>query len=174
MLFDNFYVNADVSADGHNWATAGIAPDYMQKLWPNGYASRRKHYDYEGERAGQFSAGRLHLVQRAGRGADGAKLRVLGGEQEDRPGPDGVQIDKRARSRRCSRSRTCATAASIWIIRTSSARATFLEDVKEFEASGNHAATDDPAAGERSHQRHDARASWRRSRCSPITITRWA
>ncbi len=39
VLFDNFYVNADVSADGHNWAMAGIAPDYTQRLWPNNYAT---------------------------------------------------------------------------------------------------------------------------------------
>jgi len=48
VLFDNFYVNADVSADGHNWATAGIAPDYTQKFWPSSYAKRRNFYDYEG------------------------------------------------------------------------------------------------------------------------------
>lgn len=47
VLFDNFYVNADVSADGQNWSTAAIAPDYVQKLWPNSYGKRRKHYDYE-------------------------------------------------------------------------------------------------------------------------------
>ena len=46
--FDNFYVNADVSADGHNWSTSAIANDYVQKMWPNSYAGRRKHYDYEG------------------------------------------------------------------------------------------------------------------------------
>jgi DNA-binding beta-propeller fold protein YncE len=46
-LLDNFYVNSDVSADGHNWSTAAIAPDYVQKLWPNSYADRRKTYDYE-------------------------------------------------------------------------------------------------------------------------------
>ncbi|MFN0101111.1 MAG: bifunctional YncE family protein/alkaline phosphatase family protein [Bryobacteraceae bacterium] len=48
VLLDNFYVNADVSADGHNWSTAAIAPDYVQRLWPNSYAGRRKTYDYEG------------------------------------------------------------------------------------------------------------------------------
>ncbi|MBZ5619965.1 MAG: bifunctional YncE family protein/alkaline phosphatase family protein [Acidobacteriia bacterium] len=47
VLFDNFYVNADVSADGHNWSTAAIAPDYVQKMWPNKYANRRKLYDFE-------------------------------------------------------------------------------------------------------------------------------
>lgn len=45
---DNFYVSADVSADGHNWSTSAIANDYVQKFWPNSYAGRRKHYDYEG------------------------------------------------------------------------------------------------------------------------------
>jgi DNA-binding beta-propeller fold protein YncE len=48
VLLDNFYVNADVSADGHNWSTSAIANDYVQKMWPNSYARRRRHYDYEG------------------------------------------------------------------------------------------------------------------------------
>jgi YVTN family beta-propeller protein len=47
VLLDNFYVNADVSADGHSWSTSAIGVDYIQKLWPNSYASRRKTYDYE-------------------------------------------------------------------------------------------------------------------------------
>ncbi len=47
VLLDNFYVNSDVSADGHNWSTAAIAPDYVQKMWPNKYANRRKPYDFE-------------------------------------------------------------------------------------------------------------------------------
>jgi DNA-binding beta-propeller fold protein YncE len=48
VLFDNFYENSDVSADGHNWATAAIAPDYTVKLWPNEYGHRSKVYDFEG------------------------------------------------------------------------------------------------------------------------------
>jgi YVTN family beta-propeller protein len=47
VLLDNFYVNSDVSADGHNWSTAAIAPDYVQRMWPNQYAGRRKLYDFE-------------------------------------------------------------------------------------------------------------------------------
>ena len=47
VLLDNFYVNSDVSADGHCWSTAAIATDYIQKMWPNSYANRRNHYDYE-------------------------------------------------------------------------------------------------------------------------------
>jgi DNA-binding beta-propeller fold protein YncE len=50
VLLDNFYVNSDVSADGHNWSTAAIASDYVQKMWPNSYAGRRRGgYDYEGQ-----------------------------------------------------------------------------------------------------------------------------
>jgi YVTN family beta-propeller protein len=49
VLFDNFYVNSDVSADGHSWSTAAIASDYVQKLWPNSYAKRRNLYDYDGQ-----------------------------------------------------------------------------------------------------------------------------
>jgi YVTN family beta-propeller protein len=48
VLLDNFYENADVSADGHNWAMAAIAPDYTQRTWPSQYAGRRKTYDFEG------------------------------------------------------------------------------------------------------------------------------
>src|SRR5437763_6566431 len=46
VLLDNFYVNSDVSADGHNWSTAAISPDYVEKMWPNKYANRRKVSDF--------------------------------------------------------------------------------------------------------------------------------
>lgn len=48
ILYDNFYENSDVSADGHNWASAAIAPDYTMKLWPSEYGHRNKVYDFEG------------------------------------------------------------------------------------------------------------------------------
>ncbi len=41
VLFDNFYVNGDVSADGHLWADAGYAGDYVEKTWPAKYSNRR-------------------------------------------------------------------------------------------------------------------------------------
>ena len=46
-LLDNFYVNSDVSADGHNWSTAAISPDWVQKLWPTEYGGRHRLYDFE-------------------------------------------------------------------------------------------------------------------------------
>src|SRR5260370_33900291 len=47
VLLDNFYVSADVSADGHNWSLAAIAPDYVQKIWPSSYGKRKAVYDFE-------------------------------------------------------------------------------------------------------------------------------
>jgi DNA-binding beta-propeller fold protein YncE len=40
ILYDNFYENADVSLDGHNWAMTGISPDSITKMWPNSYSGR--------------------------------------------------------------------------------------------------------------------------------------
>jgi DNA-binding beta-propeller fold protein YncE len=48
-VYDRFFVNAEVSADGHNWATAAYATDYVEKTTPSNYSSRGRSYDYEGE-----------------------------------------------------------------------------------------------------------------------------
>lgn len=50
VLLDNFYVDAEVSADGHNWSTAAYATDYTEKTWPISYGGRGGTYDYEGTR----------------------------------------------------------------------------------------------------------------------------
>lgn len=50
VLLDNFYVNAEVSADGHNWTMGAYAPDYLEKTWPSSYGGRGGTYGGEGER----------------------------------------------------------------------------------------------------------------------------
>ena len=50
VLLDNFYVDAEVSADGHNWSMAAYANDYVEKTWPTSYGKRGGTYDYEGSR----------------------------------------------------------------------------------------------------------------------------
>lgn len=50
VLLDNFYVNAEVSADGHNWSMGGYANDFVEKTWPTSYGGRGGNYDYEGSR----------------------------------------------------------------------------------------------------------------------------
>jgi YVTN family beta-propeller protein len=40
VLLDNFYVDAEVSADGHNWSLGAHSNDYLEKTWPSGYSRR--------------------------------------------------------------------------------------------------------------------------------------
>jgi YVTN family beta-propeller protein len=47
-IFDRFFVNAEVSPDGHNWSTAAYTSDYLQKTVPSEYSDRGRDYDYEG------------------------------------------------------------------------------------------------------------------------------
>ncbi|HUB59111.1 MAG TPA: alkaline phosphatase family protein [Puia sp.] len=50
VLLDNFYVDAEVSADGHNWSMAGYATDFTEKTWPSNYSGRGGNYDFDGHR----------------------------------------------------------------------------------------------------------------------------
>jgi DNA-binding beta-propeller fold protein YncE len=50
VLLDNFYCDAEVSADGHNWSMGGYATDYLEKTWPTSYGGRGGSYDSEGNR----------------------------------------------------------------------------------------------------------------------------
>jgi len=45
VLLDNFYVDAEVSADGHAWSTAAYATDYTEKTWPAWYSRRGQMRD---------------------------------------------------------------------------------------------------------------------------------
>ena len=58
-LFDRFFVNAEVSPDGHNWSMAAYVSDYVQKTVPSHYSdpSRGRTYDYEGLNRGWGEAG---------------------------------------------------------------------------------------------------------------------
>jgi DNA-binding beta-propeller fold protein YncE len=91
VLFDNFYVNADVSADGHNWATASIAPDYTQRMWPSEYGRRSTYYAFEGgEPANTPPAGYLWSNALAA----GLSVRDYGEfvTNKKQAGPDGIQV----------------------------------------------------------------------------------
>jgi YVTN family beta-propeller protein len=50
-IYDNFYADAEVSADGHNWSTQANATDYVDKTWPINYSpsprGRQRAYDFE-------------------------------------------------------------------------------------------------------------------------------
>jgi YVTN family beta-propeller protein len=92
VLLDNFYVNSDVSADGHNWSTAAIAPDYVQKMWPNSYAGRRKLYDYEGQEPTALPPAGYLWTNAA---SAGISMRNFGYFVDNKPNapPEGIQIN---------------------------------------------------------------------------------
>ncbi len=51
-ILDNFYDSGEVSGDGHNWSTAAIGSDYLEKTVQGDYRNREERsYDYEGENA---------------------------------------------------------------------------------------------------------------------------
>jgi YVTN family beta-propeller protein len=52
VLLDNFYDCAEVSGDGWNWSTAGMASEYVSRNVPYSYGGRGRSYDYEGTNNG--------------------------------------------------------------------------------------------------------------------------
>jgi YVTN family beta-propeller protein len=52
VLLDNFYVCAEVSADGWNWTVSGMISEYNARNAPYNYSDRGREYDYEGQNNG--------------------------------------------------------------------------------------------------------------------------
>jgi YVTN family beta-propeller protein len=49
VLLDNFYVDGEVSADGHEWSMGAYATDFVERTWPLSYrGNRRVPYPSEG------------------------------------------------------------------------------------------------------------------------------
>lgn len=50
VLLDNFYVDGEVSADGHEWTMGAYASDYVERVWPLSYrGDKRVGYPSEGQ-----------------------------------------------------------------------------------------------------------------------------
>jgi hypothetical protein len=49
-LLDNFYCNAEVSAQGHTWSMGAFSNDYVERTFAQTYSHRGREYDYEGRR----------------------------------------------------------------------------------------------------------------------------
>ena len=50
VLLDNFYVESEVSADGHEWTMGAYASDFVEKFWPLSYGhNQSKKYPYPAE-----------------------------------------------------------------------------------------------------------------------------
>jgi hypothetical protein len=58
-VLDNFYVNAEVSYDGHEFSMAAYASDAVEKFWPTNYGRRGAPYIAEGGTATRTKYGTL-------------------------------------------------------------------------------------------------------------------
>ncbi len=57
VLLDNFYVEGEVSADGHEWTMGAYATDFVEKTWPLSYGhNKHKKFPYPAE--GNFDIAR--------------------------------------------------------------------------------------------------------------------
>ena len=57
VLLDNFYVESEVSADGHEWSMGAYATDFVERHWPLSYGhNKRKKFTYPSE--GNFDIAR--------------------------------------------------------------------------------------------------------------------
>lgn len=50
VLLDNFFVDAEVSADGHAWTMGAYATDFLEKTWPTSYGNRGGTNSAQGRR----------------------------------------------------------------------------------------------------------------------------
>ena len=64
VLLDNFYVDAEVSEDGHNWSMGAYATDIIEKTWPTNYGQRGPAY--AGQAAGANDGYIWDYCKRAG------------------------------------------------------------------------------------------------------------
>lgn len=49
VLLDNFYVESEVSADGHEWSMAAYATDFVEKTWPINYGHKGTKFTFATE-----------------------------------------------------------------------------------------------------------------------------
>ncbi|HYU33698.1 MAG TPA: SMP-30/gluconolactonase/LRE family protein [Thermoanaerobaculia bacterium] len=86
-LFDRFFVNAEVSSQGHIWSTAAYVTDYGEKTVPANYAGKREDpAEKENHEAEEPAGGFLWQLARE----KGISFRNFGEATEPEKGPDGA------------------------------------------------------------------------------------
>ena len=135
VLLDNFYVNADVSADGHAWSTGAIANDYIQKLWPNSYAKRRNHYDYEEQDPASLPPAGYLWTNAAQHSLSMRNYGYMVNNKKE-PGDDGVQVESVRDPVLAGVTNMSYRGFDLAYPDVKRAR-TFLSDLQQFEANDN-------------------------------------
>jgi DNA-binding beta-propeller fold protein YncE len=86
-LFDRFFVNAEVSSQGHIWSTAAYVTDYGEKVVPSAYAGKRG--DVDGEDSDEPERGFLWTLAKS----SGVTFRDYGEMVKGNPGWPVTQHD---------------------------------------------------------------------------------
>jgi hypothetical protein len=55
-LCDNYYVDSDVSVDGHHWLVDSYPNEWLESMWPPSYG-KRAHFYYDNDAPGRMSLG---------------------------------------------------------------------------------------------------------------------
>jgi YVTN family beta-propeller protein len=87
VLLDNFYVDGEVSADGHEWSMGAYASDFVERIWPVGYrGDRRVPYPSEGTLLGSAKPAGGYIWDKAAE--KGVSYRSYGEFVGNAPRPD--------------------------------------------------------------------------------------
>ena len=174
VLLDNFYVDGEVSADGHQWSMGAYATDFVEKVWPLTYRGSplkkldiypsEGNYDPIARPAGGYlwdrcaeAEGQLPQLRRVGRQR----------QEAGRPGQGRA-------SRRWKATSTRSSAASTWTTPTQKRADRFIEELQRFEKDGRHAAASSSCGCPTTTPPARRSASRRRRRWSPTTTWPWA
>jgi YVTN family beta-propeller protein len=93
-LFDRFFVNAEVSNQGHPWSTSGYVTDFLEKTTPSDYSDRRDEGEEGAGEADEPAGGWLWGIAKE----KGISFRNYGETMQKAQGPDGSTIWKTPRA----------------------------------------------------------------------------
>ena len=181
VLLDNFYVNAEVSYDGHAFSTGAYATDVVEKIWPMNYANRGGDYLSEGGGENRNPYGNVSApasgyiwdaCNRAGRlGPQLRRVRARSAPGVARKNPPGARrVPRVARAvrgdgSRASRARSRPRYPPFDLSIPDNERVdVWLEEFREFEKDGNLPRAVDRATRRRPHELRASRALRRRAR----------
>ena len=155
VLLDNFYVDAEVSADGHEWSMGAYASDFVEKTWPFNYGHPDRQKKFLIRRKAGFRLPRLTRADISGtaRARRGCSYRsygefVFNGKTADDPGFTRIEalkghFDPKFRSFDTDYSDLKRAGR-------------FIEELKQFEVAGEMPRLQNCAAAERPHVRAHA------------------
>ena len=156
VLLDNFYVDGEVSADGHEWTMGAYATDFVERTWPLSYrGDRRVPYPVGGRTSPIARPAAGYLWDRAAE--KGVSYRSYGEFIKNGKTPGRARRPRRSRRSRGTSTRMFRSYDLDYPDVKRAER--FLEELAGFEKAGEMPRLIDPAAAQRPHRRAPSPAS---------------